>query len=876
MIPTPHWSLVCSVSGVFDSTARTQPTRRIVPSVVTSRESIYTPYTVNDVNADGHEEIAFMNKEIEEAISTIRLDRAHSTDIDAIPGELRSQRRWVVAQNDDRDGRQAKVPYCAESGQKASTTNPATWSDFATASEAIRHGRFPFLGFVFGEGLVGVDLDHCRDASTGAVEPWAKAIVARLNSYTEVSVNGTGLHIICKGSLPVSGRRKGAVEMYASGRYFVMTGKVLRSGIADRAKELAALYDETFGKPVSTSEADRVVCSEFSDQEVLARTLANGGKRCQSLWCGDAKEYTSDSEADLALCRYFWRSGADRDQIDRLFRESGLYRAKWERADYRNATIATASESRRPSLDVDTIDQLERDGHGGELRQTHSYDSRGASRRNSTTAGSSHATKVINHIRDSGVTFFHTSDNQPWATVTIQGHRETMRVKSDRFRGFIANEYFQRTGDAPSESAMKSALGMFTALALQGSQHQVFVRVARTNDEVHIDLGRSDWNVVKVTPFGWTVAPSEVRFWRPDGVLPLPEPIRTSDSFPSLLRPLVNVQNDDDLQLLMGWLIGTLRGIGPYPILSVNGEQGTAKSTTCRLMRRLIDPNQAPLRLLPKDTRDLLIAATNSHVLAFDNLSRIPDWMSDVFCGLATGTGFATRSMYANADEYIFSAARPIIVNGINEVITRSDLLDRAVVVTLEPIPDGQRCRESEIEKRFQWAHPRILACLLDAVSEGLKNEATTMLSRAPRMADFATWVTAAEPALHQPHETFLRAYSKNRRMAVENSIDGDPIVDVLRGLPLPWSGQIQRLLDQIPDGEHKPNTPKALGNILRRIAPAIRQVGLQIENTRSRGQRIITISRMPKSGSLRLVPPVVDDGTQERHEPEQADTLVA
>src|SRR5208282_5769943 len=159
--------------------------------------------------------------------------------------------------------------------------------------------------------------------------------------------------------------------------------------------------------------------------------------------------------------------------------------------------------------------------------------------------------------------------------------------------------------------------------------------------------------------------------------------------------------------------------------------------------RALIDPNTAPLRAFPREDRDLFIAASNAHVLAFDNVSGLPPWISDTLCRLATGGGFAVRELYTDQDEVLFDAARPVLLTGIEDLVARPDLADRAIFLTLEPIPDEQRLSEQELRAAFEIERPRILGALLDAVVTGLRMVPTTRLERLPRMADFALWATA-------------------------------------------------------------------------------------------------------------------------------------
>ena len=226
---------------------------------------------------------------------------------------------------------------------------------------------------------------------------------------------------------------------------------------------------------------------------------------------------------------------------------------------------------------------------------------------------------------------------------------------------------------------------------------------------------------------------------------PLPVPERGGSI--EQLGKFLNVRSQADFVLAVTWLLAALRGKGPYPALVLSGEQGTAKSTLCAILRALIDPNAASLRALPREDRDLFIAASNGHVLAFDNVSGLPPWLSDTLCRLATGGGFATRQLYTDDDEALFNAKRPIILNGIEDFVTRPDLADRAIVLTLEPIPEERKRSEEELWGVFELERARILGVLLDAVAHGLKRMPETRLAKLPRMADFARWGTACETA---------------------------------------------------------------------------------------------------------------------------------
>src|SRR5206468_1138077 len=181
------------------------------------------------------------------------------------------------------------------------------------------------------------------------------------------------------------------------------------------------------------------------------------------------------------------------------------------------------------------------------------------------------------------------------------------------------------------------------------------------------------------------------------------------------------------------------------------------KTVLSKLLKALIDPNAAPVRSLSREERELMIAANNGYLLAFDNLSNLPIWLSDALCRLASGGSFAVRQLYTDDEEVLFEAARPILLNGIEEVVSRPDLGDRAIFLTLPPVGEAQRRPESELWREFEIARPRMLGALLDAVVHGLRTVGRVHLDRLPRMADFALWAAACEPTLW-PAGTFARA----------------------------------------------------------------------------------------------------------------------
>jgi hypothetical protein len=451
---------------------------------------------------------------------------------------------------------------------------------------------------------------------------------------------------------------------------------------------------------------------------------------------------------------------------------------------------------------------------------------------------------------------FHTATGTAYADLLVDGHRETWPIRSKRFRGWLRRRYYEATGGALGAHAISSELDLLEARAqFDAPERSIHVRVAEQATRLYLDLADDHWRAVEIGPDGWQVIGCPpVRFRRPPGILPLPVPER-GGSIEALL-PFLNLSSRSDFVLVVAWLLATLRARGPYPVLAISGEQGSAKTVLSKMLKALVDPNAAPVRALPREERELMIAANNGYLLAFDNLSGLPPWLSDALCRLASGGSFAVRQLYTDEDEVLFQAVRPLLVNGIEDIVGRADLADRGVFLTLAPIGEQQRRSETELWREFGIARPCILGALLDAAVRGLQTLPGVRLTSLPRMADFALWATACETALW-PAGTFARAYAANRQAAVEGLIDADPVaicVCRLMAQRVSWAGTASDLLraatyligdDVSKNSADWPKNPGTLAGRLRRAQTFLRTLGIEISFSREgrAGTRTITIS---------------------------------
>lgn len=470
---------------------------------------------------------------------------------------------------------------------------------------------------------------------------------------------------------------------------------------------------------------------------------------------------------------------------------------------------------------------------------------------------------------------WHTPDGDAYATIRVTDHREHHRLRSKLFKQWLGQQYYTHYKGAPSAQGVNDALAVLEAKAcFDGEERPVHVRVAERNGVIYLDLANENWEAVAISPTGWTViATPPIAFRRGRGMLALPIP--HPDGSVERLRQYVNLdpKRAQDWTLLVACLLAMFRPKGPYPVIVVHGEQGSAKSTLVRILRILIDPHKSLLRTAPRDERDMMISASNSWVLAYDNLSHLDPWLSDAFCRLSTGGGLSTRELYSDADELILEAQRPILINGIEELATRGDLLDRAVLFYLPTIPKENRRTEADLWQHFAQDHPYILGALLDVVSKAMQELPSIKLESLPRLADFALWVASAEKALGWESGTFLKAYTANQTDANDLTLEASPITAPLKKwiVALPnskhcWDGTASALLEHLngqADDQTKrlkgwPKKPNGLSNTLRRLAPNLRVANIEVTFSRTNGVRSIKLEdkgQTPSSSSSSSLP---------------------
>jgi hypothetical protein len=394
------------------------------------------------------------------------------------------------------------------------------------------------------------------------------------------------------------------------------------------------------------------------------------------------------------------------------------------------------------------------------------------------------------------------TDGEAYATVGSAGHKETWPVFSKRFKRYVLSEYRRQHGRLAASTAIAEGIDGIAATASECPVCEVFVRIAGAGEKIYLDLCRDDWKVVEIDAGGWRILDAApVRFLRPTGLRPLPLPCRDELGI-SRLRPLVNVPDEREWKLYVSWFAFCFSPKGPYPILLVNGEQGSAKTWKIKVARRLVDPAAVLTPRPPKSEDDLMIAAKGAWIVAYDNLSSLPEDIADALCSLATGSGLQKSKLHTDTDQVLINACRPVALNGIPDLASRGDLADRSIVLTGVEIPEDQRREEAELDLEFVAAAPAILGALLDGVVAGLNGRAAARaaMKKRPRMADFAVFAAAAAPAFGWSADAFLEAFAENRLTRVERVVEADPVGEVIHRLVL--EADPQKELPERPEGK--------------------------------------------------------------------------
>jgi hypothetical protein len=752
--------------------------------------------------------------------------RAEKSLSSIIPEELKRQKTWVGYVLKPNGQRSDKIPMNVMTGKPAKSNDPETWTDFDSAEGLVIQRGYSGIGFMFQPPYVGVDLDHC--IKDGVIAPHALAILKSLNSYSELSPSGTGIHIICKGEIKQARKvSKIGLEIYTKGRFFTVTGNRLKeypAEIASRTDELK----EIFAQYVETDKTDDLLFVIAKSQDAEKFQWLYSGK-----WQND---YPSQSEADLALCNKlaFW-TGKDSTHMDSLFRKSGLMRPKWDEKHFGDGRTYGQSVIEKAVSGCADVYKPSETGFKHKLTQ-----------------GEIITRDCEDNIKD----FFRDQHGNYFIVLPFNNHSEVCPTSNSRFRNWMATRYREKFGVPPKSDAINQARIQVEARCDSSRQVELFNRVGWHDGAIYYDLTTQDWRGVKINKEGWEVVSLPPIFRRYQHQAEQVVPVKNGD--PLAILKFCNISPDDHCLFMVAIASFFIPNI-PHIILSQNGEQGSGKSNNSRKIKGLGDPSRVMLISTPKDLEQAQMTAEKHWINTFDNISKILEWFSDFLCRGVTGEGDMKRSLYTNDDEFIRSYRRCFVLNGIGASMWRADLLDRAVIFD---IPVLKKTRpEKDMEAEWKEVLPGMLGGFFTAISKAMNTVSQIRGHDKFRMSDFAQWGGALAEALGYSQDEFFKKYqeSVDRKWqeTAEDSVFGKKISELLEAHGGYWTGSTAELLTEInPDDEDTkgiPKTAKWLSTELVRIAPVMRNVGIDIVKKEKReagtGRRIFVIRKFDKNG---------------------------
>lgn len=452
------------------------------------------------------------------------------------------------------------------------------------------------------------------------------------------------------------------------------------------------------------------------------------------------------------------------------------------------------------------------------------------------------STELYKLVKNNGVTpFLDVSTGQYSAVVPGVRGPEVHSLQSFLFKSVVTGMFFLETGDCPSITAVDECFRLLEAVAMDAPPRETFVRIGAKGGKIFLDLNDDAGSVIEISSEGWKRAENPPLFRRPSSMRALPFPEENGSL--EQLRPFLNLAGESDFIMACAWLFSCLRPRGPFGMLLVSGEHGSGKSQLSEFLKKIMDPEIASRRVSPRDEDALIVAGLNHHILSFDNLSGMKNDISDILCGILTGTGLSRRKLFSDLDEVTLSLSRPVLLNGISLDISRPDLLSRIIPVKTVVIPAAKRKTEARLRRDFATVHASILGSLCTAASAALrgKSEPSAPL---PRLADLADWISRAEVEGGLPWEpgAFAGALADVQKEAELDILTSTPAgewvlsemesTDSWRGL---LKGILTALREQNQDQKrYLPANERSLMGQLERLRPLLRQMGISFEKYRS------------------------------------------
>lgn len=646
------------------------------------------------------------------------------------------------------------------------------WTQEPHANVGIRTGKI--------SGLVALDIDPRHEGDDHLTE--LEAQHGKFPETVEVLTGGGGRHLYfqypdgethLKNATNFLGWR--GIDIRADGGYVVAPPSLHSSG-REYHWEVSSHPDD-----IPLAPLPHVFHSMLSEKQIAANQALTSPR--------GPKEVIKEGERNASLTRL---AGAMRHRG--MSKESIV------------AALLQENQTRcLPPLSDQEVKQIGTSISRYSPKASYSTDSSQLSSNEKSNWGSSNTqlSRVLQLIEERRIVFFHDQFHTGFAHLPTQNHHATHPLRSRLFRRWLAYQIWQTEKTAPSSDTMERTITILEARAIhEGEQRTLWNRVARLQGDIWYDLGQG---AVRIGPGHWEFVPDPpILFYRYSHQQPQVPPTlggSIADLVPSLHISRDPETMDSTTLLFIVYLVTLIIPDIPHPILAVQGEQGSGKTTLFKVIRDLVDPSAIPI-LCPQDSlREFIQLASHHWLVWLDNLTKLPEWMSDAMCRCVTGEGFSKRELFSDDEDILYSFRRCQGFNGINLIANKPDLLDRALIFSLERIPDSHRQTEAEFWDHFFLHRPAYLGSLFTILSHAMACLETISPGHYPRMADFARWGEAITVALNLPPERFRNAWAQNQRMQTQETLEASPIAQVLVKLMESdeiWNGSPQQLLERL------------------------------------------------------------------------------
>ena len=441
--------------------------------------------------------------------------------------------------------------------------------------------------------------------------------------------------------------------------------------------------------------------------------------------------------------------------------------------------------------------------------------------------------------------------------VTIQIRENNVNVKSERFKKWIVSQFYNIESKIPTNDNIAKIILLLESRAMNEVNEVLVERRCATVDNcIYYDLKDDSCNVVKVSRDGWEIIKDPpVIFARTKTMYRQVTPERNGNL--DILDKWFRYKDENHLILQKVILVASLIPNIARPIQVLHGEKGSSKTSTMKLVRDIIDPAIVPVVSIPKTIDDLAVYISKNYVPCFDNIDTISNQVSDLLCIAVTGGGHTKRKLYTDDEEQVMFFQRFIVLNGINVVATRPDLLDRCILLELERIPPNERKEEKVLREEFDKDKPIILGAIFETLSKAMSIYDQVELNNLGRMADFTRWGYAIAEVLGIGGDKFLEAYLNNQNNANIEALESHPVGFAMYKFmedKTVWSGSPTKLLSELEivagfekidtTNSNWAKTPNVLSRRLNEIKSNLLDVGIEFERSKGKN-REIKITRM-------------------------------